>query len=974
MKCPSCGYDKILPMYKFCPQCKVQLKAQSMVKTEDVPPTSVENAERPNTKLLGMLLMSYKKAVDNPKGFGEFCKKHPNDSKRLWQKWFKEGRDLSALEAYNPTSSTPDRTDESSSTGIKHKSDTEEHQAAVQSAQVAAVSASITSKAGESDVVAVGSRNKQNNYVTWTIAPGQIARNISAQAFQELEKVDGVYVQEGVTAVIFVDGEQVADLQGGLYKFTNEKIQRDAEEKEEDDRSKDSIVRKIGRAGRSLWALITGNRDKYNKQEAQKKRERVKRIAQKLSGNSVVAVVLKRDGAIQVTMGVRPLVSEDGASQMEFAPFKIRTKTLTVDVAVALEVRISDFREFRTTYLMDQMSYSVNDVRLALNSWMRTSIQRQMQEYEADGQLLPAELMSSISYDVVLQSRQLLHGIEISQVLDITTANEAFDRFRALEEKFYCTEKEIDYLARTNEFKNRLQSEENAQKLREAHTELELRKELDSINNDQLVHEDEMESFVQLLQSQKRIREARTENEELAALLELKGNRLLSEDDYDALESSIRDKKFDRDQVSAAFQLASVNRTDNTRLQLETQLAKSAILAEAELQDVRFDALKKKTEQGFSLDDIAAEHRREQEAKEAAHQSNMLDSELSDASRRDSYADSRRDSNYEFEQRQRKDDYQQKKQESQDVIDFEQQRAQNAIDIDKQKAQTEMDVLRQKAEIARQNMEAMQRHEEALAEKKHQEEMANIAAKQNMSADQLMASGMAGMSAEAQKAFAESFGSKNNADLQKEMYERMMQMQQQHAGESSAQNAAQIAQMQAMMQQMMQFAQSGMQTNAQMATNMAAGQAASQKAQLDAMQNIAAGRQADVNAMKEEYRQQMQHEQARVDRTQDSALNYTTKVTQSSLIPSQAENNTTSKEYYLPDFGQSYTRQEIESYILQGVVQPNTEIETDGINGKVYEQEEFFSFCLQKYGITCPNCGKKYLSELGVCTECGFEE
>ena len=893
--------------------------------------------EQPNSKLIGMLLMSYKKAVQNPEGFREFCKKHPNDSKRLWNKWVSEGRDLSSLERYYPTTSA-----------------TIAHQEAAESAHVASAVASSVPKVAESDIVAVGSRNKEHNYVTWSIAPGQIARNISAQAFQELEKVDGVYVQEGVTAVIFVDGEQVAELQSGLYKFASEKIQREAAEKEEDERSRESIVRKIGRAGRSLWALITGNREKYNKEEARKKRERVKKIAQKLSSNSVVAVVLKRDSAIQVTMGIRPVASEDGSSQMEFAPYKIRTKTLTLDVAVALEIRISDFREFRTTYLMDQMSYSVNDVRMALNSWLRTAIQRRMQGYEADGQLIPAELLSAISYDINSLSQQLLHGIQVSQVLDITTENEAFDRFRALEEKFYCTEKEIDYLMRTNEFKNRLQNEENAQKLREAHTELDLRKELDSINNDQLIHEDEMEAFVQLLQSQKRIREARTENEELAALLELKGNRLVSEDELDALESSIRDRKFDREQVSAEFQLRAASRTNMARVQLELQLKKSQLLAEAELADIRFEELRKDQAHKFQLDEAAQEH------------------DLATARRKDDYsdsrreidadfADSRRDKDFDFEQRQKDAEYERTHREAHDNLDIERQRSQN-----------EMDILRQKAELARQNMQAMQQHEQELAEKKHQEEMARIAAQQSMTTEQLMATGMAGMDAEAQKAFAESFAAGKGGEKEREMYERMLQMQQQHAGESSSQSAAQMQQMQDMMRQMMEFAQSGMQTNAQMAANMTAEQAAGQQAQLDAMQNIAAGRQAEVNAMRDEYRQQMMHEQARVDHTQDTALNYTTKVTQTAAPASTPSKQ--SKEYYLPDFGQSYTRQEIENYIMQGVVQPDTEIDANGINGKVYEQEEFFSFCLQKYGITCPKCGKKYLSEIGVCTECGYEE
>ena len=639
---------------------------------------------------------------------------------------------------------------------------------------------------------------------------------------------------------------------------------------------------------------------------------------------------------------------------MEFAPYKIRTKTLTVDVAVALEIRISDFREFRTTYLMDQMSYSVNDVRMALNTWMRTAIQRRMQDYEADGQLIPAELMSTISYDIITQSQQLLHGITVSQVLDITTENEAFDRFRAIEEKFYCTEKEIDYLTRTNEFKNRLQSEENAQRLREAQTELDLRKELDKINNDQLVHEDEMEAFVQLLQSQKRIREAQTENEELAALLKLKGNRLISEDELDALESSIRDKKFDRDQVSAEFQMRAANRTNMARVQLDLQLNKSELLAKAELDDIRFEELRKDQARQFQMDNAQQEH------------------DLASARRQDDYADTRREKDADFSDTRREKDFDFEQRQKDAEYERTHRVAHDNLDLEKQRSQNEMDILRQKAELARQNMQAMQQHEQELAEKKHQEEMANIAAKQNMSAEQLMAAGMAGMSPEAQKAFAESFAGKNASEIQKELYERMLKMQQQHAGETSSQSTAQMEQMQQMMQQMMEFAKSGMQTNAQMAADMAAGQAAGQQAQLDAMQNIAAGRQAEVNAMKDEYRQQMMHEQARVDHTQDIALNYTTKVTQSSESASATDNQ--EKKYYLPDFGQSYTRKEIESYIMQGVVQPNTEIDTNGINGKVYEQEEFFSFCVQKYGITCPRCGKKYLSELGVCTECGYEE
>ena len=365
--------------------------------------------------------------------------------------------------------------------------------------------------------------------MSWTIAPGQIARNIPAQEFIEMSNADGVYIQEGVTAVLFVDGLQVAEMEGGVYSFRTERIVNDARtEKAEEDaaiREKEGLIQKLGRLGRSVANFFYHSHNAI-REERKKDKERTRELIRRITSESVVSVVLKRDGVVQFTMGIRPVAAEDGSNNIEFAPFKIRTQSLTVDVAVAMEARIYDFHEFRTTYLMDRKSYSVNDLRIALNTFMRTTLQRAMQNYSADGDMLPQELISAISYDLMTQSRELLHGIAISNVLDITTENEAFERFRVIDEKLFCTEKEIDYLSRTNEFKNRLQSVENQQNVAEAKTELDLRKELDRINNDQLVHEDEMEAFVQLLQSQKRIREATTENEELEALLKLKGNRL----------------------------------------------------------------------------------------------------------------------------------------------------------------------------------------------------------------------------------------------------------------------------------------------------------------------------------------------------------------------------------------------------------------------------------------------------------------
>lgn len=930
MKCPNCGFDRILPMYKVCPKCKHPLNASA---TEA--PKSEEPQSEPNTKLFTGIFWSYAKAMKDPEAFKTYAQKNPNDSARLLNKWKQDGKDVSALVEAHPMN-TPSSTPSSpSSSSDQHEPATTKGNATVEKPE----STTVAKSGNDVAVLAVGKDHKKH-YVSWSISPGQIARNISAQEFLDMSNADGVYVQEGVTAVLFIDGVQAAEMEGGVYTFATEKTYTDArkEKAEEDEeiRAKEGLVQKLGRLGRSVANFFYHSHDAIRKERNQNK-ERVQEHIRRITSSSVVSVVLKRDGVVNFTMGIRPVASDDGSNKMEFAPFKIRTQTLTVDVAVAMEARIYDFHEFRTTYLMDRNSYSVNDLRVALNTFMRTTLQRTMQNYAADGDLLPEDLMASISYALMSQSKELLHGIALSNVLDITTENEAFERFRAIEEKLFCTDKEIDYLSRTNEFKNRLQLVENQQKVTEAKTELDLRKELDQINNDQLIHEDEMESFVQLLQSQKRIREAQTENEELAALLKLKGNRLLSEDELDALETSIRDKKFDRDQVSAEFQMRAANRTNMARVELELQLQKSELLAEAELNDVRFEELHKDQARQFQLEDAQQEHdlasvRRQDEYDDARREKDA------------DFADSRREKDFDFEQRQKDAEYARAHREAQDNLDIEKQRSQN-----------EMDILRQKAEIARQNMQAMQQHEQEMAEKKHQEEMARIAAQQNMSAEQLMATGMAGMDAAAQKAFAESFAAGKGGEKEREMYERMLQMQQQHAGETTAQNAVQMAQMQAMMQQMMQFAQSGMQTNAQMAANMAAGQAAGQQAQLDAMQNIAGARIAQTEGMKEEYRTQMEHEQKRTDAAQDKALNYTTKVTQEEIKAEAKLGKTTSEPqakapYYLPDFGADYTFKEVGNLILNGTIDPETELEVNGESLTVAEVDELLPFLEKKYG------------------------
>lgn len=324
MKCPNCGFDRILPMYKVCPKCKQPLNVSTAEASK-----SNEPQQTPDAKLFTGVFWSYPKAMKDPEKFKEYARKNPNDSARLINKWREQGNDVSILADVHPMNSAQE------GVSTPHSSHSEKPSSTVALSSSSSEFVSSAKTKADVNVLSVGKDHKKH-YVSWTIAPGQIARNISAQEFIEMSDADGVYVQEGVTAVLFIDGIEAAEMQGGVYSFATEKTHNDArKEKAEDEaaiRAKEGLVQKLGRIGRSVAHFFYHSHEAI-REERKKDKERTQEHIRRITSKSVVSVVLKRDGVVNFTMGIRPLTTEDGSTSMEFAPFKIRTKTLTVDMA-----------------------------------------------------------------------------------------------------------------------------------------------------------------------------------------------------------------------------------------------------------------------------------------------------------------------------------------------------------------------------------------------------------------------------------------------------------------------------------------------------------------------------------------------------------------------------------------------------------------------------------------------------------------
>ncbi|RHK09784.1 zinc-ribbon domain-containing protein [Segatella copri] len=353
-------------------------------------------------------------------------------------------------------------------------------------------------------------------------------------------------------------------------------------------------------------------------------------------------------------------VDEEG--NYDFAPFVIATKTVDAKIALSLQMQVTNMNEFVGNYLTDQQSVSTVLFQQQLRTCVKSTLTQLLRnlDYQQDG--LPEPIIINLKNRIKSACNEQLYGIEVTKVLDITDESEDFNRFRSAEHDLFVNEKELDYLTRSNEFRNRLEQEKNKQEANQAANAESLRQTLQSINKDKLLSEDEMEQFVMMMDSQKRLREAKTKQEEYEALSDMKKSRLVKEEDIAALENVLAQNKVSRDSI-----------VDLMRAQAEQDLALNKQIAE------------------FKLSDNKKDHDIANELKDALHKGKLASTQLDTKRIIDAYQDERRkkEDDYTFAQQQRKDDYQFQQEQKLEDSSFNRQKRQNDWEFSNQQRQSD---------------------------------------------------------------------------------------------------------------------------------------------------------------------------------------------------------------------------------------------------------------------------------------------
>ena len=912
MKCPYCGYDKIQPNFNFCPSCKKPLNEKA--KTMKTPHVSQQN---PNSQEKGFInrafsRWTYERAIADPYSYAIWAYKNPNDNRYFLNKWMNEGNDITIIrnaiaEANRARQENPTVDSEDVASSIIDANQQGSHQTA-NATFVEAVNAAPTT-----DAAAIV-RNK----AIWKLQQGELARHIAPDEWQYVaEHLSGIVIEEGTSAIIYVDGQEVAQMGSGMYVFDDKHAQAaEIEARNREDEHKGFL----SRLRDNLYRFFTGHKREESTSERNARRRRVQDIMARLKKDTIIDVYLKSDRIFPAIFGQQHLAdSPDG-----YQPYEMQSRYLDVRVGVSMQMQIGDFKEFITNFMAGYKTVRISDVVKSLDGAVYSILKFRLREVEISERGLDEYTFNAIKSHLMTNLPNLLHGVNIVDILDIATTNGQLARFRQVEEQLYCTEREYSFLQRTNEFRNRIAAEENDQKIREASSEQELRNRLDELNKDKLLHEDEMEQFVSLLMNQKAIREATNHADLDRAMTEIQRNRLITREEFDAFQEDFSNRRFERNQVSEQLRAKSLMATALAKLEVDKILNIANIQNTEAISEAEFEAFKKgkgREAEGWDLETaiygrqyvyenqkLLAEQdlKRKQNAfdiEEAKHQS-QLNAIGRDETRQDvaleheqilaghKVASTIRDDEHAFSNKVKEDD-----------LGHEIRKTEAEIKAQQQQADIHLSQTERLSKIAMQNMQAMQEAELNILKEKHAHEekvttieadvtKTQIEAEKTMAADQLMAKNIGAMDAAAQAKFAESFSHLNEAELikqnaqqQKELYEKMIKMAEANNIDVKDIYTANAEQQTAMMSAMLSAFK-------EMNISATSGQQNVVNSMLGVMQNFANTRINDAKDIKEEYRGQMHHEQERVDKNTEQSLNYTTRVKMSENMPHYAAGGT----------------------------------------------------------------------------------
>ena len=413
--------------------------------------------------------------------------------------------------------------------------------------------------------------------IFWNIQKGEVACRVNESEFVSYDSAQGLIVNDGTTAYIKANGKVLAEIHGGIYDFVDpDELERILESR------RGGAAGLMAGSGRFLINALLGRRvkDKFDKSGDPERQRSLDAVIESMKRHEAFSLTLKLDKSFSLVFG-----SGTAEEMAEFKPMTVRTKLLDLQMGLRAIFRISDFDRFAEYFLTDERVATTLKIAGKLQPTIQNAVQAVMQDREVEGTSIPADVVELITAKIVAAGDQF-YGLTLERVAEVAASNEDLERLRSLSRELYLSEQELDFLRRTNDFRNRLATETNGQAIADARSDLQLYQGLQEVNKDRLLADDELDKFYTVLSREKRIRDAQSEDEVEAALSDIEKTGLLREEDVENLRIDIAERRYQRGQVIKLMQLKDEIEFEKVRTAGEGQIAVETMRQGLELQEL----------------------------------------------------------------------------------------------------------------------------------------------------------------------------------------------------------------------------------------------------------------------------------------------------------------------------------------------------------------------------------------------------
>jgi hypothetical protein len=319
-----------------------------------------------------------------------------------------------------------------------------------------------------------------DGFVSWSFLPGEIARKLSPDEIVEVANggIQGFIVGEGQRALIYADGEVLAEVGPGKHLFLSAEEQTKIEEAF--DARSGGVLGALSSISRAIGRFLLGS---SRRERREMRLADYENLRSEIGRSKSVTVVIARSA---------PFLTKHVLQN-------VYTKDFTADFSLTLRVILGDLKSFYGEFLLDHKVVSQSQLEASLFDSSSGSHGHLLGFREILRNYPVKDLTDSQStkQELATHLQELSPpALQVLQLLSVSAEKEELRRVREEQEANLIAEKEIENLINTNRIYNRFQTESNRRAIEEARGMEELHAAIQCVNTDGLLRREQFDNLV----------------------------------------------------------------------------------------------------------------------------------------------------------------------------------------------------------------------------------------------------------------------------------------------------------------------------------------------------------------------------------------------------------------------------------------------------------------------------------------------